>query len=286
MVERLLATFWGAGILPAWLFAVWAAVGQAHAGQSLFWLQTDGTTSQLGSVQNPQVTVATGQSALLYLWLDKDSISYGFDGISFDVRLIGSDGGQATAGISFDEPPGRWYGTSGGAARTDSGGQGVDDCNAIDLTNTDTLSADPLRLAALTVTGNAAGTVQLFLCIGSMGIADGGNNAVVWLGLANGSTAPDTQLINGGVPNLCSTIPEATITIVTPFTGDFDHDNDVDQEDFAHLQLCLTGSATPLTDPACADANLNGDAFVDDSDVAMFMACLSGPGATPPPQCH
>jgi hypothetical protein len=262
-----------------------AAAAPLSAGQSLFWLQTDGSASGLGSVQNPQITLAAGGSTTLYLWLDKDAITKGFDGISFDVKLLSSNGGQASAAIVFDEPPGRWYGSTSGATRTDSGGAGVDDCNVIDLTNTDTLTSDPLRLATITVTGQAAGTVQLFLCIGGFGIADAGNNAVVYLGLANASTAPETQLINGGVPGLCSSVPEAVITVTAPYKGDFDGDSDVDQEDFGHLQSCLLGNV-PQTDPACNDAKLNGDPFVDESDVAAFVQCFAGPGVLPPAACH
>jgi hypothetical protein len=260
--------------------------GAARAGQSLFWLQTDGSTSQLGSTTNPQAIATTGDTVPLYLWLDKNSLTAGFDGIGLDVRLISSDGGIASATIAYDEPAGRWYGATGGGTRTDSGGIGVEDSNVIDLTNTDTCSPDPLRLATIYITGVTSGTVQVFLCVGAMGIADGGNNAMVYFGLASGSTAPETQLINGGVPGLCSTVPEAVITVTPQYTADFDHDNDVDQTDFAHLQLCLSGSTTPQTDAACADTLLNGDPYVDSTDVALFAACMSGPGVLPPAQCR
>ena len=58
--------------------------------------------------------------------------------------------------------------------------------------------------------------------------------------------------------------------------SDFDRDNDVDQSDFAHLQLCFTGSAA-LTDPACADADLDGNGMINADDLAVFSTCLSGP---------
>jgi hypothetical protein len=268
------------------VLAVAAMSGPARAGQSLFWLQSDGGAGHLGGVQNPQVRVPAGDTIELYLWLHKDGLSAGFDGISFDVKLISADGGSARATLSFDTPAGRWFGATGGGTRQDSGGTGVDDCNAIDLTNTDTLAGDPLRLATLRVTGVSAGTVQLFLCVGAMGIADAGNNAVVWLGLAGNSVSADTQLISGGVPGLCSNVPEAVITVVRPVKADFDRDNDVDQEDFGHLQQCLAGSILPQTDPACADTLLTDDPFVDEGDVAAFVQCMSGPGAAPAPGCN
>jgi len=253
--------------------------------QPLFWLQTDGGESRLGSARNPQLTLAAGDTVPLYLWLSKTGVSYGFDAISFDVRLVSSDAGSASVWVQFDEPAGRWSGTTGGTTRNDSGGTGVRNANAIDLTNTDTLEAGPLRLATLHITATAPGHVQLFLCTSDSGMVDGGSNVVVRLGLAAGSTAPDAQLINGGIPGLCSTVPEASITIARPPLGDFDGDGDVDQDDFGYLQRCLSGPL-PQTDPACAEALLNGDPFVDELDVALFLQCLSGSSIPPPAACR
>jgi hypothetical protein len=61
---------------------------------------------------------------------------------------------------------------------------------------------------------------------------------------------------------------------------DFDHDGDVDLDDFAHLQICFTGLGIPQTDPACADTLLTDDSYVDASELARFMKCFakSGPG--------
>ena len=43
-----------------------------------------------------------------------------------------------------------------------------------------------------------------------------------------------------------------TITVhVAHCPSDFDFDGDVDMKDFAHLQLCFTGPAAVVTDPAC-----------------------------------
>src|SRR5689334_17597077 len=153
-----------------------------------FWLQTDANVSQFGSVTNPTINVRAGRSAPLYVWFNKSSTVLGFDGISFDVRLLSSDGGAATATMTIDMPAGRWTGATGGVSRTDTGGTGVDDCNAFDLTNTDTLATVPARFGTINITGNTRGTIQLFLCIGQFGIADNGQNAVVWLGFAQSST--------------------------------------------------------------------------------------------------
>ena len=64
--------------------------------------------------------------------------------------------------------------------------------------------------------------------------------------------------------------------------GDFDLDNDVDQDDFAFFQLCLSGSAAAYA-PGCAPADFNSDGDVDQSDLALFKPCLAGPGQ--PPGC-
>jgi hypothetical protein len=76
------------------------------------------------------------------------------------------------------------------------------------------------------------------------------------------------------------------ITVVPrPIPGDFDGDEDVDQEDFGRLQVCLLPTGLPQGDPACAKADLNGDTYTDSSDVAIFAGCLSGAGNPGEPDC-
>jgi len=70
---------------------------------------------------------------------------------------------------------------------------------------------------------------------------------------------------------------------VIPAPGDFDADGDVDQEDFGHLQECMTGNGTPQNDPACLDARLDADTDVDINDFAVFQSCMAG--ADQPPGC-
>ncbi len=66
---------------------------------------------------------------------------------------------------------------------------------------------------------------------------------------------------------------------------DFDRDGDVDQLDFGHLQVCLTGALTPLTEPKCQDADLDADSHIDQGDLMLFLGCLSGPDVPPGPNC-
>ncbi len=70
------------------------------------------------------------------------------------------------------------------------------------------------------------------------------------------------------------------------FKADFDRDNDVDQDDFGHLQVCFTGAGAAQEDPACADTRLDPDSDVDLNDFVLFKACMSGPDVTPDPQCE
>ncbi len=63
--------------------------------------------------------------------------------------------------------------------------------------------------------------------------------------------------------------------------GDFDHDEDVDQEDFGHLQECVSEHGV-MYEPGCENADLDGDQDVDVSDVLSFALCLSGPDQVSP----
>jgi hypothetical protein len=67
--------------------------------------------------------------------------------------------------------------------------------------------------------------------------------------------------------------------------ADFDGDGDVDLADFGHFQICLTEPLVPVTDPNCLDADLNGDTFVDENDLAVFLACTSGADIPADPAC-
>jgi len=78
-----------------------------------------------------------------------------------------------------------------------------------------------------------------------------------------GSTISDeAMLINGGP---------------RPVPGDFDADWDVDLDDLAVIQRCLTRPGIVSTDPTCYQADLeNHDGDVDQLDMAVFRKCLSG----------
>lgn len=65
---------------------------------------------------------------------------------------------------------------------------------------------------------------------------------------------------------------------------DFDKDGDVDPDDFAHLQLCLSGPGQPY-ESGCNDADLDADVDVDADDLAVFLPCMTGSGIPADPAC-
>ncbi len=67
--------------------------------------------------------------------------------------------------------------------------------------------------------------------------------------------------------------------------GDIDSDCDVDQDDVAAFQACLTGDGIPQYNPVCNDARLDGDLDVDQADFGLLQRCLSGPDTLPDPHC-
>jgi len=86
--------------------------------------------------------------------------------------------------------------------------------------------------------------------------------------------------------------------VFMPHVADFDADGDVDLDDFARFQACVTGPAIPYNPaalpPGCvmpldannqiaADADRDGD--LDQADFGVFQRCYSGPGKLPDTQC-
>lgn len=86
-------------------------------------------------------------------------------------------------------------------------------------------------------------------------------------------TADDTELIASDT---------ITVTVRLSPVPDYDHDGDVDMEDFGRFQACLSGSAEPHSTD-CEDADLDKDGDADRDDFAVFLECLGGPQN--PPGC-
>ncbi len=146
-------------------------------------------------------------------------------------------------------------------------------------------------IAMLTVAATGDGTLSYQWQKNSVDLADGGRYSGVTTDTltvsdADGGDAADYRcVITAGCGS--ATSDPATLTVGTPpVPGDFDHDDDVDQEDFGHMQHCLDTVAPP-TDPDCADANLDNDTagHVNQTDLLVFLGCLSGPGVAGNPDC-
>ncbi len=84
-------------------------------------------------------------------------------------------------------------------------------------------------------------------------------------------TLPGAQVDSAGCPRVVA--------------SDFDHDGDVDQEDFGHLQRCLTGSNVLQDAADCQDSRLDTDTDVDRDDLELFLRCWSGPNLAAPATC-
>jgi hypothetical protein len=86
-----------------------------------------------------------------------------------------------------------------------------------------------------------------------------------------------------GAGSSCTT---ANLCCPTPY-ADWDRDQDVDSDDFAILQKCLTTGGGGLI-AGCSCLDHNHDQKIDQEDVLSFIACATGPGigqASVPPGC-
>jgi hypothetical protein len=145
---------------------------------------------------------------------------------------------------------------------------------------------DPTAVVEV-VGGSVSASVYEGLGFGAGSVSGAYDIAFDWVtGTTAGAFAPGEEeavLGRSLVPDFCP----------KPF-ADYDRDGDVDQEDFAALQLCYTGAGDPsnLFDRAhcgCFD-RVNPDNDVDGDDFGAFEHCATGPGIlfdmqNPPPGC-
>jgi hypothetical protein len=110
----------------------------------------------------------------------------------------------------------------------------------------------------------------------------GSIGSFVHTGLTNGTMYYYAAFAHDQVGN---NSPRITVLTVPVGPADYDHDGDVDQDDFGHFQVCLTGQTIPQYDPNCQNAKFDGDADVDETDFQAFLNCMRGPGNPAEPDC-
>ena len=68
--------------------------------------------------------------------------------------------------------------------------------------------------------------------------------------------------------------------------ADFDHDCDVDHDDFSTFQSCVSGPTVPHDgSEACQQADLEPDGDVDQADFGILQRCFSGENYLADPNC-
>jgi len=126
-------------------------------------------------------------------------------------------------------------------------------------------------LSVLPDSGSSTGepdTIQVIYEVA--GLSVGTHNATITVADPNAGNSPQTVAVH---------------LLVNPIPGDFDVDFDVDQEDFGHFQVCLSGPGVAQNDQDCLNARLDEDEDVDRDDFVVFMGCVSGAGVPALPTC-
>ena len=151
-----------------------------------------------------------------------------------------------------------------------------------------TITQSPSNLAVITgltaqfsIAATGAGTLTYQWQKNSANVTNGGHYSGCTTATLTISSASDADEGNYRcvVTADCGSVTsnEAALVVNPPGPpGDFDGDEDVDQEDYAVLQNCL-GVTNPLQDPTCGPADLNVDNLINNTDVALFIGCMSGP---------
>lgn len=82
-------------------------------------------------------------------------------------------------------------------------------------------------------------------------------------------------------------LPGGTAMLLFKVTipADFNADDRVDTADLEHFLACGTGANIQQADPACQDADIDGDTDVDQADFGLFQRCIAGSASRPDPTC-
>ncbi len=84
--------------------------------------------------------------------------------------------------------------------------------------------------------------------------------------------------------SLVSFVPLAPMDgiVLARLVADFDHDGDVDTDDFDQFAACFTGVGGGPVAPACEPGDFDGDQDVDCDDWQQFRLMWTGPPKEPP----
>ncbi len=114
-----------------------------------------------------------------------------------------------------------------------------------------------------------------------------GEADTIWLSYDTTTLEPGSYAGHVTVTDPNAAVPTRQFTVnltVKSVPGDFDSDKDVDQDDYAKLQICYAGSLAAIP-PGCADADLNGNGHVDVGDLNTFLQCATGAEIAANPLC-
>lgn len=103
---------------------------------------------------------------------------------------------------------------------------------------------------------------------------------------AAGQYVTDWRMVREGVTWFGPATTRQVRVVPPPAPGDLDRDGDVDLDDLAIMQRCLSGSGVNQDDPACARCLIEGnDADVDGGDLRRLVGCMSGAAIKADPDC-
>ncbi|HOW72915.1 MAG TPA: N-acetylmuramoyl-L-alanine amidase [Phycisphaerae bacterium] len=103
---------------------------------------------------------------------------------------------------------------------------------------------------------------------------------------AAGRYTTDWRMVREAVAWFGPTVGRQIQVTLPPSPGDLDGDSDVDLDDLAIMQRCLTGSGVNQGDLACAQCLIEGnDGDVDGEDLRKLVGCMSGAGIKADPDC-
>jgi len=85
-------------------------------------------------------------------------------------------------------------------------------------------------------------------------------------------------------PGTCGTTPIVDIGAYEFIAGDYDRDGDLDADDLAVFLACMSGPSVVYTGD-CRKADLDGDGDVDMVDFGIFQRCYSGANNPVDPNC-